>query len=301
MATVAVITAGAMGSAVGRKLVQHGCKVLTNLDGRTEASRRRAEECGMQEATYAQIHKEADYLLSILPPSHAFSFAESFLQRSAAEGLDRKKESSLVFVDCNAVNPATVKRIGDLFGPKSIPFVDAGIIGGPPTDKYDPTFYASATDKEALERFGSLSQYGLKISLIKEGGGIGDASALKMSYAGMTKGTTALFATMILAAEASSPATTEALLNELRASQPEFLARISHAIPGMLPKAYRWVGEMEEIAGFIESPESETYRGISKLYERIERSLNENDEGGDIAVLRRFAEEGGKSQGVSRS
>ncbi|KAF9268777.1 hypothetical protein L218DRAFT_954216 [Marasmius fiardii PR-910] len=183
MVTVAVIAAGAMGSAIGRRLSQHGCTVLTILEGRSDASRRRAAECGMKDATYSYIREQADYLLSILPPSHAFSFAKQFLQRSAAEGFNRKTEDELVFVDCNAVNPATAKQIGDLFSEESTRFIDAGIIGGPPTEEYDPTIYASASEKDALEKFGSLSQFGLKISLIREGGGIGDASALKMSYA----------------------------------------------------------------------------------------------------------------------
>ncbi|KAG7090934.1 hypothetical protein E1B28_010007 [Marasmius oreades] len=292
MVTVAVVAAGAMGSAIGRRLSQHGCTVLTILEGRSDASRRRAADCGMEDVTFSYITEHADYLLSILPPSHAYSFAEHFLhkQTSTAGGLKRDKQDGLIFVDCNAVNPVTVKRIGDLFTGESTRFIDAGIIGGPPFEEYDPTIYASASDKDALEKFGYLSQYGLKISLIRGGNGVGDASALKMSYAGMTKGTTALYVTMILAAQASSPATTEALLHELRASQPEFLKRISRAIPSMLPKAYRWVGEMEEIAGFIESPERETYRGIAKLYQRIERSLEEEEAAGDIAVLKRFAE-----------
>ncbi|KAF8828813.1 hypothetical protein HHX47_DHR3000364 [Lentinula edodes] len=132
----------------------------------------------------------------------------------------------------------------------AIGFIDSGIIGGPPQDAYNPTFYASADDKDILLKFGRLSNFGLKISLLEEGAGIGDASALKMSYAGMTKGTTALFTTMILAAHASSPATAEALLHELSDSQPEFLRRITRTIPPMLPKAYRWVGEMEEIGSF---------------------------------------------------
>ncbi|KIK68920.1 hypothetical protein GYMLUDRAFT_152411 [Collybiopsis luxurians FD-317 M1] len=292
MATVAVIAAGAMGSAVGRRLVQSGCTVLTNLEGRSEASRRRAADSGMKDAPLLQIANEASYVLSILPPSNAFSFAEKFLRESKA-AVNRASVEPLVFVDCNAVNPATVKRIAALFAQSpAISFVDSGIIGGPPKDAYNPTFYASADDSKVLDSFGELSQHGLKISLMKDGGGVGDASALKMSYAGMTKGTTALFTTMILAAHASSPATAEALLHELGESQPEMLRRITRSVPSMVPKAYRWVGEMMEISSFVGAGEGSIYEGIAKLYERIEESLNGDQE--DIQTLEKFIEEAKK-------
>ncbi|KAJ4000633.1 6-phosphogluconate dehydrogenase C-terminal domain-like protein [Lentinula boryana] len=291
--TIAVIAAGAMGSAVARRLVQGGCTVLTNLDGRSEATRKRAAECGMEAKSLSEIANQASYVLSILPPSNAFSFAERFLQESKAAKRIANAEP-LVFVDCNAVSPPTVKRISTLFGQWSptIKFVDSGIIGGPPQEAYNPTFYASADDKDVLNKFGELSNFGLKISLLKEGAGVGDASALKMSYAGITKGTTALFTTMILAAHASSPATAEALLHELGDSQPEFLRRITRTIPPMLPKAYRWVGEMEEIGSFVGEGEGVIYEGIAKLYKRIEQSLNSDQE--DVQVLKKFVEEAKK-------
>ena len=85
-----------------------------------------------------------------------------------------------------AVNPTTVKRIAALFAGTPIKFVDAGIIGGPPQGDYDPVFYASASpeDQRELDEFASLKQWGLNVKTLKgEGAGIGDASALKMSYA----------------------------------------------------------------------------------------------------------------------
>lgn len=108
MATIAVIAAGEMGSAVGRRLVQGGCSVLTNLDGRSSKSRSRAEEAGLKDVPLSQIANQASFVLSIVPPSSAFSFAELFLRESKSAN---RNGSPLVFVDCNAVNPATVKRI----------------------------------------------------------------------------------------------------------------------------------------------------------------------------------------------
>ncbi|KAJ7668455.1 6-phosphogluconate dehydrogenase C-terminal domain-like protein [Mycena polygramma] len=289
MPTLAIIAAGAMGSGVAKVLTRNGVKVLTNLDNRSEETRRRAREAGMQDASFQEIGSTCDWVLSILPPSDAFSLAEKFIKESAGSTRSAGTPAP-VFVDCNAVNPATVHRIAALFAHSPCKFIDAGIIGGPPHENYDPTFYASSDEDSLLDDFVGLSRYGLKISALKgEGAGIGDASALKMSYAGITKGTTGLFATMILAAHQSSPATADALLHELTASQPVLLKRLTGAIPPMVPKAYRWAGEMEEIAGFVGEGEGDIYKGISNLYRRIERSGK--GDGQDLEVLAKFVKE----------
>ncbi|KAJ7188539.1 6-phosphogluconate dehydrogenase C-terminal domain-like protein [Mycena filopes] len=276
-----------MGSGVARVLTRNGVKVLTNLDGRSEETKTRAREAGMQDASFKEICATSGFILSILPPSDAFALAEKFLQES--KGATRLP----VFVDCNAVNPATVRRIAALFASSPFAFVDAAIIGGPPHDNYNPTFYASADDDTLLDRFVELSQFGLKISALKgEGAGIGDASALKMSYAGITKGTTGLLATMLLAAYQSSPATADALINELQESQPSLLKRIVGAIPPMVPKAYRWVGEMKEISGFVGEGEADIYSGLSQLYSRIEESGK--GDGKDLEVLAKLVAEAKK-------
>ena len=183
----AVIAAGAMGSAVAKRLTKAGCTVYTNLDGRSEATCQRAKEAGMLDAPLGDIVVEANWILSILPPRDAVSFAEKI--RDAVANRGRRATGSiepLVFADCNAVSPETVKRIAGIFVGTGIEFIDAGIIGGPPKDGFNPTFYASAAteDRNVLDAFVALSKYGLKVSpLTGEGAGVGDASALKMSYA----------------------------------------------------------------------------------------------------------------------
>ncbi|KIY50383.1 6-phosphogluconate dehydrogenase C-terminal domain-like protein [Fistulina hepatica ATCC 64428] len=270
-----------MGSAIGRRLVQAGCIVLTNLNGRSDATRRRAEEAGMRDASYTEMARKARWILSVLPPKDAKTFATTFLEQAAG----RDKSLPLAFADCNAISPRSVKEIAALFDGSGISFIDAGIIGLP----NNPKIYASAEDNDVLEQFASLNKHGLNIETLKGPGvGIGDASALKMSYAGMTKGVIGVFTTMILAAHGSSPATADALLRELHASQPMFVERITKVVPGMMPKAYRWVGEMREIKEFVGEGEGEIYEGLARLYERIEKSINEQSEDGDIAALKDF-------------
>lgn len=252
--------------------------------------------------------EKVDWVLSILPPSEAANLAKAFMNAYN----DSATQKQMVYADCNAVSPETVKSIAALFrsrsgtgGSSKVKFLDAGIIGGPPQDGYDPTFYASVRleDDTILTEFEGLTKYGLKISALRgEGSGIGDASALKMSYAGISKGITGLCTTMVLAANASSPATASALLHELSLSQPLVLKRMVTSIPSMLPKAYRWVGEMEEISAFVASGsknaggdstsgEEQIHLGMASTYARIERSLKGEDGGQDVEVLKRFVEE----------
>lgn len=179
---LAIVAAGAMGAAVGHRLTSAGLTVLTSLAGRSAATTKRAADAGMQDASLTDIAARAHWVLSILPPSEAFAFAERF--RDAHATADRARP--LAFADCNAVNPTTAKRIAALFKGTPIRFVDAGIIGGPPSGSYDPVFYASAdpADDAVLDEFAALKQYGLNVKPLRgEGAGVGDASALKMSYA----------------------------------------------------------------------------------------------------------------------
>ncbi|KAI5121960.1 hypothetical protein M0805_002031 [Coniferiporia weirii] len=287
---IAIVAAGQMGAAVAARLVKSGCAVFTSLDGRSAATRTRAADAGMQDVPFSELSRRAEWVLSILPPSEAFNFARSFVSTTS----NVTTKDKLVFVDCNAVCPQTVKRIAGLFEDTSITFIDAGIIGGPPSDTYNPTIYASAEakDESALDEFAAFSELGLKISLLKGEGvaGVGDASALKMSYAGMTKGITGIFSTMILAANAASPATASALLAELHESQPQLLQRITKSVPGMIPKAYRWVGEMEEIANFVGKGEGDVYKGLAQLYERVDGALErDGKKAGDVGTLLKFA------------
>ncbi len=257
---VAIVAPGSMGAAVGERLVANGVEVLTVLEGRGEASRERARAAGMKAIEDSRL-AQADFVLSIVPPAAALPFAERVAMRL------RSAPRPPVFVDCNAVSPATVRRIADAIGATGTPFVDAGIIGAPPrVGARGPNFYASGPH---AARFKSLASHGLEIRVLEAP--IGAASALKMSYAGITKGLTAVGTAMLLAATRSGVA--EALHAELAESQLPLLASFRRSVPGMFPKAYRWVAEMQEIAAFAsdDTAAAEIFRGASALYDRISR------------------------------
>jgi len=256
--SVAIVAPGNMGAGIGRRLADNGVRVLTSLAGRSGASAKRAEAARMQAVNDAGL-AEADFLLSIVPPGDAIAFAERMAPRLDAAA------SEPVFVDCNAVSPETVARIAAIVGPTGAAFVDGGIIGAPPQPgTKGPVLYVSG---EASSRVLALSGYGLDVRVVS--GGLGAASALKMSYAGISKGLTALGSAMMLAATRAGIA--EPLHAELATSQPALLPWFTRQIPGMYQKAYRWVAEMEEIADFLheDAPAAEMFEGAARLYERL--------------------------------
>jgi 3-hydroxyisobutyrate dehydrogenase-like beta-hydroxyacid dehydrogenase len=255
---VAIMAQGGMGAATAARLVERGIEVRTSLAGRSAASAERAAKAGMTAVPEDRL-AEADFLLSIVPPAEAIPLARHlapFLTRAA------KKP---VYVDLNAVNPDTAMMVTMVVQGTGAPFVDGGIIGGPPRQGYDgPVYYVSGPPAETVT---ALSEYGLKISVLD--GPVGAASALKMSYAGLTKGLVALGASMILAAERAGVA--DALLAEMSASQATLLAGFTRSIPDMFAKANRWVAEMEEIAGFVgrDHAEGDLYAAVARLYARL--------------------------------
>ena len=258
MPIVAVIAPGAMGAAVAGRLVENGVEVLTLLQGRSPASAARAKAAGMRGVDLAQL-AEADIVLSIVPPGEAMALAQRLapVLRGAA--------SNPVFADCNAVSPQTAEAVAGVLQGQGVRFVDAGIIGGPPTSgKPGPVFYTAGPEAPTLD---ILAQHGLRVTDLH--GPLGAASGLKMSYAGITKGLTALTAAMMLAATRFGAA--PALAAELAASQPDLVKYFTRSVPDMYPKAYRWVAEMEEIAAFAgeDAATREIYTGIAALYQRL--------------------------------
>ena len=140
-----------------------------------------------------------------------------------------------------------------------------------------------------------LAAYGLNIRVLK--GDIGAASAMKMAYAGITKGVTSIGIALLFGASRAGCA--EELRQEMAESQPQLLQRFSRQIPGAFPKAYRWVAEMEEIAEFLgDDPAArDMFLGIAKLYGRIASGQNKSIPAAadEVAALQAFCD-GGKAR-----
>jgi 3-hydroxyisobutyrate dehydrogenase-like beta-hydroxyacid dehydrogenase len=274
MTVIAIIAQGMMGAGVGRRLHESGATVRTLLSGRSGKSAERARNAGMEPAADEHaLLSGADFFLSILPPGEAEPLAQRLAP--ALTALDRKP----VYVDCNAVSPQTALRIAEIVAPTGADFVDGGIIGGPPRPGYSPTIYASGPK---ARQTAVLRDWEIDWRVID--GPVGAASALKMSYAGITKGTTAIASAMLLGAARFGCG--EALIAELTESQPEMLARFREGIPRMYDKAYRWVAEMEEISDFLEQnpPSRDIYAAVARLYDYLATAYDDKNTGPDNAV-----------------
>lgn len=272
---IAVIAQGAMGAGVGGRLAERGAVVLTSLQGRSAASAERAAKMGMRDAPDDEI-AQADIILSIVPPSEALALAQRL-----APALARSAKKPL-YIDCNAISSELAKSIAAVIAPTGAPFADGGIIGGPPRAGYDgPSVFVAAAPAGSLA---PLAQCGLSVKALD--GPVGAASALKMSYAAITKGLTAIASASIIAA--AKYGASDALFAELSASQKAVLPAIARSVPDMFNKAYRFVGEMEEIADhFGRESSAEIYRGMAKLYQEI---ADDMDRGGqhEISALKAF-------------
>ena len=272
---VAVIAQGTMGAGVGGRLAERGVEVLTSLAGRSAGSVERAAKAGMRDASDDEIAR-AEIVLSIVPPSEALGLAERM-----APALARAPRKPL-YIDCNAISSALVQRIGQVIAPTGSAFADGGIIGGPPRAGNDgPSIYVAAAPSGSLE---PLARGGLQIKVLD--GPVGAASALKMSYASISKGLTAIASAAILSATKFGAA--DALYAELASSQKGILPAISRSVPEMYSKAYRFVGEMEEIGEHSARASTDAiYRGMAVLYQELADDLASGGTG-DIAALQAF-------------
>ena len=252
---VGISSFGEMGHRVAKALIDHDMPVIGCLEGRSERSQKRARAAGIESVeNLNDVVQQADLFLSILPPVHALEMA----RKIAATG------ENVTYVDCNAVSPHTAIEIGDTLGNCGIDFIDAGIIGPPPTKQGVTRFYASG---EHVDKFVLLSQYGLDIRIL--GNEIGQASGFKMCYASQTKGRYAIFIESLVAAYRLG--CYHQLIDELKLSQHTVYTDIKNTVPGIPAKSNRWIVEMEKIAESFGAVgmTREIFYGVADMYRAI--------------------------------
>jgi 3-hydroxyisobutyrate dehydrogenase-like beta-hydroxyacid dehydrogenase len=233
---VGLMSPGDMGQAVAIQLKAEGFNVYTALEHRSERTRGLARDAGLTDVvTLARLVAECDVVLSIMDPGAAPGFA-----REVADALRASGRRTLI-VDCNAIAPETVREIAGVVEGAGGRFLDAGIIGPPPRGEAKTNLYVSGPGAADLEQ---LAGPQLIVHVI--GDGVADASALKMCYGALNKGTQALWLEVLIAAERLGVA--GLLQQQLQQSQAERYNWALSQFPMLPPKAYRWVPEMLEIS-----------------------------------------------------
>lgn len=229
--TIGVLHPGEMGAALGGRLRDAGHDVVWAGEGRSAATAARAAAAGLRDVgTLAALRAAADVVLSVCPPHAALDVA-----RAAAA-------STGVFVDANAVSPATARAIRDVVEDAGGRFVDGGIVGPPPEREGTTRLFLSGADAGAV----ADAFAGTVVEAPVLGPDPGRASALKMAYAAWTKGTAAML--LAIRATARAEGVEDALLAEWARSQPDATGRSEAAAGAAARKGWRWIAEMEEIA-----------------------------------------------------
>ncbi len=256
--TIGLLHPGEMGSAVGASARVAGARVLWASEGRGARSRERAGSAGLQDVgTLPALVRQSDVILSVCPPHAAADVARAVAAH----------RFSGIYLDANAVSPVTARDIGTLVEQAGAAFLDGGIVGPPPQTRGATRLYLSG--KAAARVAGLFADGPLEVVVLD--GPPGAASALKMAFAAWTKGSAALL--MAIRALAVAEGVDEALVREWERSLPDLPARSEAAVRGNARKAWRFVGEMEEIAATFAGaglPDG-FHRAAADVYRRLAR------------------------------
>src|SRR5687767_7953024 len=234
---VGIVSPGDMGQAIAGRVKESGMSVYAALDGRSERTRKLAQAAGLADCgSIDKLVATCELIISVINPGEALDVAGKVAAAMKASG--RK----MAFADLNAVSPQTARDMDQLIRAAGGMFIDGGIIGPPPRGEKDkPRLYVSGPDAYLFEQ---IKHPNLQVRIMSER--IGDASGVKMCYAAMTKGTTALAVELLVAARKLG--VEQALEKELRDSRADVFDWQMKSLGSMPPKAYRWVPEMQEIA-----------------------------------------------------
>ena len=233
--TVAILSPGDMGHAVGRLLREHELSVVTCLTGRSERTRALSQQAGIADVPdLKELVQQSDLVMSITVSEVAPQVCRQVADAMRATG------RAILFAECNAIAPSKAKEMEPVISDAGGRFVDVSIIGSPPRNGSSPRFYTSG---EHAPEFEGMAGFGLDVRNI--GPNIGQASGIKMCYAAMTKGTAALHTELLMAAQLMG--LFQPLREEFQSGQGAVYQRMERGIPGIPAKSRRWVSEMKEI------------------------------------------------------
>jgi len=270
--TVALLHPGNMGVTIGAAAATSGARVVWASEQRSKATQERAREAGLVDVeTLAHAVRASDVILSVCPPHAALDLAREVAQHSFKG----------VYVDANAVSRETAEQIGEVVTEAGASFVDGGIIGSPVKRAGTTRLYLSGARATEVAELFSASMLDAKTI----GETPGAASALKVAYAAWTKCTDALL--LAIRAFAAIEGVDKALLEEWAISQPNLERRCNQAAAVATPKAWRYVGEMEEIAATFEAAglPAGFHAAAADICERLESFKDRTDPPPTVAAV----------------
>jgi 3-hydroxyisobutyrate dehydrogenase-like beta-hydroxyacid dehydrogenase len=252
---VGILHPGEMGVTVAAAVRNGGHAVRWTSERRSAATRARAEAAGLEDAGFlTALCEQSEAIVCVCPPAEAATIAKSVAARKFA-GL---------YIEANAISPPRTKRIGEMIERGGGRFVDAGIIGPPAIKAGTTSIYFSGP---AAAQAAALFVRGpLRTEML--GDAIGRASALKMCYAAFSKGSAALLASVVAAADELD--VREALMAQWQATNPDMGSRVN-ALATDAGKAWRFVAEMEEIAATLRDADQpgEFHDAATEIFRRL--------------------------------
>ncbi len=283
-----VVHPGAMGSSLGAALVAEGHEVMWASEGRSEATNARARADGLVDVgSLAALVERVSTLISVCPPGEASAVAADV----TAAGFTG------VYVDANAVAPATARHIEALVLDAGATFVDGGIVGPPARHRGLTVLYLSGAAEPCTRLAEAFGEGPVMTHRVAEPAGA--ASAVKMAFAAWTKGTSALLLAARALAEAEG--VTEGLDHAWSVLTPELAERLPVTVAGTAPKAWRFVGEMQEIAAAFEDAglPGGFHLAAASIYEAL-ADLRDVDEVDTLDVIQRLVTAAGPASDEQR-
>ena len=233
---IAILSIGEMGYHWAKLLKSRGVEVLTHGKGRSEVTRKRAENLGVKSvASLGRLVNEADLIVCVVVPFAAKRVAAKLAQAAAKAG-----RKDLVYLDANAISPMTADEIASKLTGSGVNFVDGCIIGSASKMDRGSVVYVSGPQ---AERIRELESFGFSVRVL--GPSLNQASAFKVVYAGLTKGLQGLFVELLMGARRFG--LLDEIIERYNESFPDLLQRVSQSIIGLRIHAGRRAEEMDEL------------------------------------------------------
>ena len=253
---IGILHPGEMGVSIAASAINSGNQVYWASENRSDKTRLRAEKYGLLDAnSLSQLTQNGEIIFSVCPPHSAEDVAKSVID-NGFKGY---------YLDANAIAPQRALKIGNMMASTGIHFIDGGIIGGPAWNPKETWLYLSGKDAKVIADCFTSGPLETKII----GDDIGKASALKMCYAAYSKGTTALLAAILATAE--SLGVRDELYGQWNMDDPSFSEQANRRTTRVTAKAWRFEGEMHEIASTFEEAglPNGFHKAAAEIYRRM--------------------------------